>query len=89
MNLLTALHTIVSRFRVRRNQTHGGAQAADSESETVSLDESGSLEESEMWHAAQELQERADEVERVAPRYLITGSKRGEWIEGTSVEVRR
>ncbi len=88
MSVFTLVHEIVSRIRVRRNQTHGGAQAAESDSETVSLDESGSLEEPTTWHAGQELQER-EEIERVDPRVLITGSKREEWIEGSSVEVRR
>lgn len=47
MNLLTALHTIVSRLRSRRVQTHGGAQAAGSDSETDQL----TIEEDpEEWH---------------------------------------
>lgn len=81
MSVFTLVHEIVSRIRVRRDKTHGGAQAADSDSETLS--------EPTTWHAGQELQERADEIERVDPRVLITGSKRDEWIEGSSVEVRR
>lgn len=79
--IFAAIKIVVSRIRRHRvsNSCGGNSSAPAAESTT----------EPTTWHAGQELEKRADEIERVDPRVRIIGHSQNEWIEGQGVEVRR
>lgn len=99
MILLTALHAIVSRIRVRRTQTHGGAPAAGSDKGKDEAEDEppAPVTSTPTWGAAAALQARAEFVSHTGdelPALLIDGDEiimtraRGaDWIRADAESV--